>query len=80
MKHRSGCLKNTDFSKNKNEFTDSIEDMFTKGIWIKQLAYCGKLFVKVEGAQGYVDVGDRIMEYKIYDADGFISAVDRRYI
>ena len=37
----------------------------------------GRIIVKRDGAERVLDVGDKVMEYKIYNSSGFINAVER---
>ena len=37
----------------------------------------GKIFLKREDDERSVDVGDKVMEYKIYNSSGFLNAIER---
>ena len=37
----------------------------------------GKIFIKNETEEHLVDVGDRVMEYRLYNASSFINAIER---
>jgi hypothetical protein len=37
----------------------------------------GRIYLKREEEERLVDIGDRVMEYKIYNSSGFLNAIER---
>ena len=81
--HENG---DTQYEKDRFFFKHSITDryFFDAEVGVKKIVIAcpckGKIIVKREGAERLLDVGDKVMEYKIYNSSGFINAIERNCI